>query len=225
MTATVEISDGVGRIRMDDGKVNALSEKMLVSVLGALEQVEKAKAIAVIEGRPGIFSAGFDLKTFQVGPEASAGMVKAEIETLVKLLSFTMPVVTVCAGHAYPAGAFFMLCADVRFGVDGDFRIGLNETAIGMVLPEWALAVARHRLVMPAQIAVHTGRMYSPKDAVAAGYLDYVLPAADIGRAVDAEIARLKKLDFKAFAEVKRRLNKTVIAAIREGAADTAPIR
>jgi enoyl-CoA hydratase len=216
MTATVEIKDGVGRIRMDDGKVNVLSEKMLRSVLGALEQVEAAKAIAVIEGRPGIFSAGFDLKTFQAGPEASLGMVTAEIETLVRILSFPMPVVTVCAGHAYPAGAFFLLCSDVRFGVDGDFRIGLNETAIGLVLPEWALAVARHRLVVPAQIAVHTGRMCAPKEAVAAGYLDYVAPPADIGRAVDAEIARLKKIDFKAFAEVKRRLNRHVIAAIRE---------
>jgi len=216
MSATVEIRDGVGRIRMDDGKVNVLSKKMLDSVLGALEQVEAAKAIAVIEGRPGIFSAGFDLKTFQAGPEASLGMVTAEIETLVRILSFPMPVVTVCAGHAYPAGAFFLLCSDVRFGVDGDFRIGLNETAIGLVLPEWALAVARHRLVVPAQIAVHTGRMYGPREAVAAGYLDYVAPSAEIGSVVDAEIARLKKLDFKAFAEVKRRLNRHVIAAIRE---------
>lgn len=216
MSATVEIQDGVGRIAMDDGKVNVLSKKMLDSVLGALEQVEAAKAIAVIEGRPGIFSAGFDLKTFQAGPEASLGMVTAEIETLVRLLSFPMPVVTICAGHAYPAGAFFLLCSDVRFGVDGDFRIGLNETAIGLVLPEWALAVARHRLVVPAQIAVHTGRMYAPKEAITAGYLDHVLPPADIDRAVDVEIARLKKLDFKAFAEVKRRLNRHVIAAIRE---------
>jgi enoyl-CoA hydratase len=216
MSARVEISDGVGRIRMDDGKVNVLSKAMLDSVLAALEQVEAAKAIAVIEGRPGIFSAGFDLKTFQAGPEASHGMVAAEIETLVRILSFPMPVVTVCAGHAYPAGAFFLLCSDVRFGVDGDFRIGLNETAIGLVLPEWALAVARHRLVVPAQIAVHTGRMYGPKEAIAAGYLDYVLPPADIARAVDAEISRLKKIDFKAFAEVKRRLNRHVIAAIRE---------
>ncbi len=143
-------------------------------------------------------------------------MITAEIETLVRILSFPMPVVTVCTGHAYPAGAFFMLCADVRFGIEGDFRIGLNETAIGMVLPEWALAVARRRLVVPAQIAVHTARMYGPKESVAAGYLDYVLPSGDIGPAVDAEIARLKKLDFKAFAEVKRRLNRHVIADIRE---------
>jgi enoyl-CoA hydratase len=147
-------------------------------------------------------------------------MVTAEIETLVKLLSFPMPVVTVCSGHAYPAGAFFLLCSDVRFGVDGDFRIGLNETAIGLVLPEWALAVARHKLAISAQVAVHTGRMYAPKDAIAAGYLDYVLPPADIGRALDAEIARLKKIDFKAFAEVKRRLNRNVIAAIREAGVD-----
>ena len=216
MSATVEISNGVGRIRMDDGKVNVLGKKMLDSVLGALEQVQAAKAIAVIEGRPGIFSAGFDLKTFQAGPEAALAMITAEIETLVRILSFPMPVVTVCTGHAYPAGAFFLLCSDVRFGVDGDFRIGLNETAIGLVLPEWALAVARHRLVAPAQIAVHTGRMYAPKESIAAGYLDHVAPPADIAQAVQAEIERLRKIDFKAFAEVKRRLNRHVIAAIRE---------
>ena len=47
---TVEIKDGVGRVRMDDGKVNALSKKMLDGMLGELDQVEAAKAIAVIEG-------------------------------------------------------------------------------------------------------------------------------------------------------------------------------
>ncbi|HVY88200.1 MAG TPA: crotonase/enoyl-CoA hydratase family protein [Hyphomonadaceae bacterium] len=216
MSATVEINDGIGRIRMDDGKVNALSQKMLESVQAALAKVEAAKAIAVIEGRPGIFSAGFDLKTLQAGSDAAVGMVKAEIETLVKLLSFPTPVVTVCAGHAYPAGAFFMLCADVRFGIEGDFRIGLNETAIGLILPEWALSIARHKLVPSAQVAVHTGRMYTPKDAVAAGYLDHVAPAGGIGAALDAELARLKKIDLNAFAEVKRRLNRNLINAIRE---------
>ncbi len=51
MSVTVEINDGVGRIRMDDGKANALSKKMLDGVLSALDQVEAANAITVIEGR------------------------------------------------------------------------------------------------------------------------------------------------------------------------------
>ncbi|NIU77874.1 MAG: enoyl-CoA hydratase, partial [Gammaproteobacteria bacterium] len=60
-----QLEDGVAWIGMDDGKVNALSASMIGEIDAALDRAEEAGAVVLLCGRPGIFSAGFDLKTFQ----------------------------------------------------------------------------------------------------------------------------------------------------------------
>lgn len=214
MAVTTTISDGVARIAFDDGKVNALSTQRLSALSAALDEARKAEAIALIVGRPGIFSAGFDMKTFAQGPAAAREMLAAGVKAIIDILSHPRPVVTWCAGHAYPMGAFLMLAADMRFGVDGDFRIGMNETAIGLAVPDFALALATARLNPAASAAIPVARMFSPREAVAAGYLDYCGDAADIGARVEREIAALKKLSSAAFASTKARLNAPLIAAV-----------
>src|SRR5262245_41323691 len=96
----------------------------------ALDQAEAAAAVTVLRGRPGMCSAGVDLGTFKRGSDATRAMLGNGARLIERLLTFPCPVVTVCTGHAYPAGAFLMLAADVRFGVAGEWRIGMNEVAI-----------------------------------------------------------------------------------------------
>ncbi|HVH16883.1 MAG TPA: crotonase/enoyl-CoA hydratase family protein, partial [Myxococcota bacterium] len=138
------IEDGIAWIELDDGKVNALSPEMIDELGLALDAAERAGALAVLRGREGIFSAGFDLKTFQRGAAAGVAMVRAGAELVLRLLAFPRPVLTVCTGHAYPAGAFLMLAADVRLGTTGPWKIGMNETAIGLTVPKFAIELARH---------------------------------------------------------------------------------
>ncbi len=51
--------------------------------------------------------------------------------------------VAACTGHAVAAGALMVLACDLRIGVDGPVKIGLNEVAIALTLPPWALALDR----------------------------------------------------------------------------------
>ncbi|NIU77875.1 MAG: enoyl-CoA hydratase, partial [Gammaproteobacteria bacterium] len=88
-----------------------------------------------------------------------------------RLLRFPRPVVTACTGHAYPMGAFLMLSADVRFGAEGPFRIGMNEVAIGLTVPGFAVELARHRLAPPGFGRVTTAKMFDPEEARHVGYL------------------------------------------------------
>ena len=72
--------------------------------------------------------------------------------------------IVACPGHAVAAGALLLLGADYRIGARGDFRIGLIETQIGMVLPRWAVELARERLsVRHFQQATVGARMYDPR--------------------------------------------------------------
>ena len=211
----VAIEDGIAAITLDDGKVNALSAERLRELGGALDAAEKAAAVVVLRGREGIFSAGFDLGTFKRGPAASVEMLRAGGDVILRLLAFPQPVLTVCTGHAYPMGAFLMLSADSRLALAGPFRIGMNEVAIGLTLPWFAIELARHKLAPQGFARIPTGAMFPPEEAQRLGYVDQVLPATGLEAAVHAEAQRLRALDRPSFVATKARINERAIAAIR----------
>jgi enoyl-CoA hydratase len=168
----VRIEDGIAWLALDDGKVNAMSTEMMAGIEAALDAAERAGAVTVLSGRPGIFSAGFDLPTFKRGLAATAEMLLAGARLIERLLAFPLPVLTVCTGHAYPMGAFLMLSADVRLGASGPWRIGMNEVAIGLTVPKFAIELARHRLTPPGFARITTAPMFAPDEALRLGYLD-----------------------------------------------------
>jgi enoyl-CoA hydratase len=212
--------DGIARITLDDGKVNALSTEALVQLGEALDAAEKAGAVVVLRGREGIFSAGFDLRTFERGAAATVEMLRTGARLVERLLAFPRPVLTVCTGHAYPMGAFLMLASDVRLGLAGPFRIGLNETAIGLTLPKFAVELARHRLSPAGFARVASGALFAPEEALRLGYLDRVLEAGELDRAAGEEAARLQALDATAFAATKARINASALRAIGSAIAE-----
>ena len=131
--SNIEIKDGIARISLDDGKVNAMSTEMMGEL--NLDLSEEASAVTILTGRPGIFSAGFDLATLNRGSDAMLAMLRTGAELILRLLAFPRPVVIACTGHAYHMGAFITLASDVRFAVAENWRIGMNEVAIGLTVP------------------------------------------------------------------------------------------
>jgi enoyl-CoA hydratase len=214
---TYELSGQVAQITMDDGKANALSIAMLRALHDAFDRAEKDKAVVVLTGRPGIFSAGFDLKVFAQGvPENVQEMLSLGAELALRVLTFPTPVVTASTGHCYPAGAFLMLAADVRIGVEGPFRIGLNEVTIGLTLPKFAVEISRQRL-LPAYFnrLLVTGEMIGPREAITAGFLDQVMEVSQLRSTADAIAQSLTKIDPMAHYATKMRVREPAARAIR----------
>jgi enoyl-CoA hydratase len=224
--ATYQLEERVATITMDDGKVNAMSTAMLGELAAAFERARSDRAAVLLTGKAGVFSAGFDLKVFASGNAADVTtMLRAGAELTERILSFPFPVVTACTGHAYPMGAFLMLAADVRFGADGPYRIGMNEVAIRIVPPRFAIELARLRLTPAAfNRVIVTGEMLSPTDAAAAGFLDHVLPAAELLPAARAAVHALSQLDMASHGTTKLRVREQALKALREAIAkDFAP--
>jgi enoyl-CoA hydratase len=208
----------IARIVMDDGKVNVMSMPMLEALHVAFDRAASDEAITVLSSARDVFSAGFDLKVFAANdPVSSHAMVKAGAELALKLLSFRTPVLGACCGHAFPMGAFLLLASDVRIGAEGNYRIGLNEVAIGIPIPSFGLELARQRLA-PAHLnrTAVTGEMFNPGDAVTAGFLDKIVPAGELDATVDAVAASLAQIHLPSHAIVKQRLRRGAIAAVRE---------
>ena len=214
---TTEIRDDVAVIALDDGKANALSPDMIAAIHGALDVAEKEAKAAVITGRPGRFSAGFDLKVLGGGElEAAVSLVTAGGELFLRFLEFPLPIVVGCTGHAIAAGAIALMTADYRVGARGDFKIAMNETAIGMALPHYAMEFARERLSKRHFVrALVQAEFYDPDGAVDAGYLDRLVDPGDVAAQAFAEAARLGALPQPAFRLNKRRAHQAAIERIR----------
>jgi enoyl-CoA hydratase len=217
MTAVeYELADGVATIALDDGKVNALSVETLRELHAALDRGARDQAVTIIRGREGCFSAGFDTRAFGEGAERVVEMLRLGATLCERVLSHPRPVIVACSGHAIAAGAFLPLSADARIGAEGPFQIGLNEARIGLTVPWFAIELARSRLA-PAQFdrAVAGAHLYDPDGAVAAGFLDRIVPAGELREQSLAEARSLAGLDARAHHASKLRVRREQLQRLR----------
>jgi enoyl-CoA hydratase len=213
---TYELEGRIATITMDDGKVNAFSISMLEALHAAFDRAEQDGAVVLLTGRESSFSAGFDLKVFASGGEQILEMLRLGATLAERVLSFPTPVVVASSGHAIAAGSFLPLAADARIGADGPFRIGLNEVKIGLTVPWFAIELARQRL-HPAHFdrAVVNATMYSPTEAVDAGFYDRVVAPDELRAASLAAATELAELNPEAHAATKLRVRAGALKALR----------
>lgn len=206
------LDDGIATLTLNNGKVNAFSHELIADFNRGLDQAEAAKAVVIVTGQPGILSGGYDLKVMMAGPQQAIDLVAAGSTLARRMLSHPQPVIVACPGHAVAKGAFVLLSADYRIGVEGPFTIGLNEVKIGMTMHHVGIAIARDRLTKPAfQRSVINAEMFTPQGAVTAGFLDQVV-APDQLLATAREVAQqMKKLNMGAHQATKLKVRKALL--------------
>ncbi|HEY2813857.1 MAG TPA: crotonase/enoyl-CoA hydratase family protein [Acidimicrobiales bacterium] len=221
MPVSLEHDGSVAVIGLDDGKANALTHEVLAAIDDGLTRASDDGAAAVLlAGRTGRFSAGFDLSVMTAGEEQMRGLVTAGAELLMRLFTFPAPVVVACTGHALAAGALLLLAGDVRIGAAGDYKLGLNEVAIGMGLPAFAIEMARYRLTPGGFNAALLGEVYPPDVAAAVGYLDRVVAADDVVDEASRTARRLAELRTGAVSHSKQLARAAIAQRIRDGLSD-----
>jgi enoyl-CoA hydratase len=110
-----------------------------------------------------------------------------------------------------------VLSGDYRIGARGPYKLTANEVAIGIAVPQAAVEICRQRLT-PACFnrAVVLAEVFRPEDAIAAGFLDLVVPPAELAGAAAGAAAELARLDLDAHAASKLRARRQALAALRE---------
>lgn len=217
------VADGtVSLITIDDGKANALSKDAIADLRSAIDEAASTEGVvaAVIAGRDGVFSGGFDLNVMRSGDMAAVvDLVSDGGELVSHVYRCDLPVVAACTGHALAAGALLLLGCDVRVGAVGDFKLGVNEVAIGMVLPDWGLTICRERLdPLHLQRAVANARITDAESAVAVGFLDVAVEPDEVVDRAIAEAAALAGLDRGAYAGTMRQFRDQVATTMVEQA-------
>jgi len=202
-------------IQMDDGKANALSFAMLQQLGAALDQAQQVGKVVIIAGRAGKFSAGFDLSVMSQGGDAMVDLLRQGAELSRRLLNFDTPVILAASGHALAMGALLLLSADYRIGISGNYKIGLNEVAIGMTMPHFGVELARARLSKRyLNNALGLATVYDSSGALEAGYLDEVVDAEQLLPRAVALAEQFSTLNMEAHKNTKARVRADLNAAL-----------
>ncbi|MEX0603937.1 MAG: crotonase/enoyl-CoA hydratase family protein [Marinobacter sp.] len=210
-----QLNDGIATIVINNGKANALSHEVLEALNQALDRAEQDKAVVILTGQPGIFSGGYDLKEMQKGPKEASTLVNIGSKLTRRLAAFPLPVVGACSGHAIAKGAFILLSVDHRIGIEGSFKLGLNEVAIGMTMHHAGIEIARHRLA-PAHFyrSVINAEIFSPEGAVAAGFLDEVVAPEQLMARANELAQQFQKLNMRAHQQTKLKAKAEYLALL-----------
>jgi len=171
--ASYQFADGVATIVINNGKANAIDHTLIDQLNHCLDRAENDQAVVILTAKGSIFSAGYDLREMSKGIAKAMPLVNKGSLLSRRLMSFPQPVIAACNGHAMAKGAFLLLSADIRVGVNGPYKIGFNEVAIGITLHYAGLAMAQYRLSPNYfQRSVICAEIFDPQEALAAGFLD-----------------------------------------------------
>jgi enoyl-CoA hydratase len=213
MTITRAVDDGIATITLDDGKVNALDTDVLAALDTALDECADDRAV-VLCGRDGVFSAGLDRTLLDAPRQQLVALSTALTRTAMRLWLAPRPVVAAATGHAVAAGVILAMVCDHAVAAEGDYRWGLNETAIGLPLPEWVIDLARTNVRADRLDGLAlSGRLVGPADAVDVGFADELAPPDAVVTRARQRAAALADLPVAVYATTKRRLRGRVADA------------
>lgn len=176
----LEVADGVGTIRLDRPKMNAISIQVQDELRAVAQEAtdrDDVRAV-VLWGGERVFAAGNDVK--EMADMSYPDMVKRSgpLQGAVTAIArIPKPVVAAVNGYALGGGCELALAADVRFAAE-DATFGQPEVLLG-IIPGAGGTQRLSRLVGPstAKELIFTGRFVKADEALSIGLIDRVVPA------------------------------------------------
>ena len=226
--STVRSADREGGVRLltlDRPPANAEDESLLADLGAALVAAEGDDAVraVVLTGAGPFFSGGFDLAAPRRDDAAARAIRILFRDTHLRLLTLSKPTVAMVNGHAIAGGLVLALACDYRLGVDGGYRLGLNEVAIGASFPRIALEIVRLRLAQARASEMLLGAtLYPASQAVRLGVVDELVAPETFEATVLRRAARLGSFPREAYAHTKAALLEGAVARVMAETEDEA---
>jgi enoyl-CoA hydratase len=207
MTVSTTIVDGIATVTLDDGKVNALTGRLINELKSAVDEAGSCRAV-VVTGRPGLLTAGLDVDELRrLDIPGRADLFARFGRFLLDLWVTPCPVVCAADGHAVAAGTLIALASDHVVAADGEFRWGMTEGRIGLELSDFSILLVRSRLApLHADRLLLQGMVVDPRTAVEVGYAHEAVPPADVLERAQEVARTLSRLPAQAYARNKLRL-------------------
>ena len=207
-------------VRLARPQVNALNPALCHDLASALSMAVKEGARGIVlAGGPNVFSAGLDVPhLLSLGDDRHALTLAWEVffDAAMVLATCPVPVVAAIAGHAPAGGCVLALCCDYRVMASGPFRIGLNETQVGLVAPEGIQRLMR-RVVGPyrAERLLVAGEMVESEQAMRYGLVDELVEIDEVAPRARAWLEQLLALPSQAMLQTRAVARADMIEALQ----------
>ncbi|HET8672090.1 MAG TPA: enoyl-CoA hydratase/isomerase family protein [Thermoleophilaceae bacterium] len=195
-----------GAIVLDNPPANSYDIDFMRELGDAVDAASSdggARVVVVRSGSERFFSAGADVKKFLASDvEANMEMIRTAHDALGRMARSEKMFVALIAGHALGGGLEIALACDLRYALEGSYRLGTPEVTLGL-LPGNGGTQRLTRLIGlgPALDVLVTGRQLSPEEAQRLGLVSAVFTGEDEFRAQVEKLAALPPL---AIANIKR---------------------
>jgi len=179
----LDVSDGVGTIRLDRPPMNALNVAMQEEIRAAAAEATEREDVraVVVYGGERVFAAGADI--VEMAEMSYTDMVRHSgrlTSSFSSVARIPKPVAAAVTGYALGGGCELALCADVRIAAT-NAKLGQPEILLG-VIPGAGGTQRLSRLVGPAKAKdiVFTGRFVGAEEALGMGLVDKVVPPEEV---------------------------------------------
>lgn len=205
-------------ITMDDGKANAMDFNYFEELNKALAEIESSGSkVVIIKGRQGFFSGGLDLKLLTtLAPTDIDTLAETFARAMLRVFLYPIPTLAVCTGHAIAGGAMLAFACDRRYVINGNYRIQMNELAIGIPLPSWMLLIGK--AAIPAGSQTETllhAKAYTPREAHDSGIFHGLIEnGEDVDASLNNEINALAGLHMQSYSITKKRLREKAVREV-----------
>lgn len=207
MFLNVTMEEGIARVELARGKVNAINEAVVDEMDACFRGLAADPAVkaVILTGRGKFFTFGFDIPEFLNYPKEDFIRYLTKFTGLYTVLFvFPKPLVAALNGHTIAGGCMISLACDWRIMVSGKSRIALNEIDFGASLFAGSVEMMRFQAGSAnAEKAILSGRMYSPEEAFELGIVSEVVSDTDLEASARAKALEMASKDPAAFLSIK----------------------
>lgn len=202
-------------IQMDRGKSNPINQQFVDELIEALNQLLADETVlgAIVVGKEHFFSAGLDIPELYSYDEATFDKFWRSFLQLITLMSkFNKPMVAAITGHAPAGGCIIANACDYRVMAVGNYKIGLNEIPVGIVVPRGVYA--QYSMWIGTRNAYQylmEGKLYSPEHAQQIGLIDELVPLDKVLETAETKLKQYLQYEPSGWRMTKTQLRKSVV--------------
>lgn len=212
----IERKENFAIVALDRGKSNPMNHQLVMELRKTVADILANTEIKgmILTGKEHFFTAGLDLlELFHYDQDQFRIFWSDFAKLIYELAAFDKPLVCAITGHSPAGGTVMAVCADYRIMAEGNYKIGLNEIPVGIVVPEGIFALYATLLgEKRAYQYLLEGKLYAPQHALEIGMVDEVVAADLVLEKAEAQMRIYTGFNENAWRITKGNLRRNILA-------------
>lgn len=223
-TIQIIYKDNFAILQLDRGKSNPINHAMVKEIRAAIKSLETNENVhgVIIAGKERFFSAGLDLiELYSYNKEQFASFWSEFSDFVMDLTSFSKPLISAISGHSPAGGCVIAICCDYRVMVEGNYKIGLNEIPVGLLVPKGIMTL--YSQWVGSKIAYQylmEGKLFDGAHALSIGLVDELVSAEELLPKAELKLKQYMSFDQNAWRQTKKNLRSSLVKDLDFGSGD-----